>query len=434
MSQNHDGRRWSYEDYEANRERRKNRSVLAGIGIALLIVILLAIIGLSVYGVYTFTKDNNIFAHGHAVETPSGASEVVPSAPSEESVGESSEPSSVQESASQPSESASDQPLTILDRSVAEEEEGGELSTVDIVERVRPSVVDIRIYSSYDTIRASGEGSGIIMSEDGYIITNAHVVSKAAAVNVTLDNGESLPAEIIGYDTKTDLAVIKIAATDLPVPEFGNSDMLRVGERVITIGNPGGSILAGSVAQGIVSGINRTLSDDNYATTYIQTDAAINPGNSGGALVNAYGQVVGICAAKVVKVDYESIAFAIPINEAQPVINDLIRYGHVTGRAKIGFTGQEINEALAQYNNIPTGIYIFSTEEGSDIAEKGINRGDIITNIDGRRIEGFSELSKILAQHKPGDTIRLTIYRPAYGVGQTESTFETDIILMEETD
>ncbi len=427
MSQNNDERRWSYEDYESNRERSRSRSPLAGIGIALLILVLLAIIGLSVYGVYTFTRNNDLFPAAPESQPSESVSE---SAASEES----SEASPAEESSSAPAVMApgEDEPLTIYDRASKEEEEGGELSSVEIVERVKPSIVYITIYSNYDTIRPAGAGSGIIMSEDGYIITNAHVVSSAAAVDVELSNGDSYPAEIVGYDERTDIGVIKIDATDLPVAEFGNSDELRVGERVLTFGNPGGSILAGSVAQGIVSGINRSLSSDSYATSYIQTDAAINPGNSGGALVNAYGQVVGICSAKIVKTSYESIAFAIPINEAQPIINDLIRFGHVTGRAKIGITGQAINETLSQLNGIPTGIYVFSAEEGSDIEEKGIQRGDIITYVDGERVETFTQLGNYLASHKPGDVATLTIFRPGYGAGRTEETFDIDVVLMED--
>ncbi len=422
MSQNNDDRRWSYEDYESNRARSRARSPLAAIGVALLVLVLLAIVALSVYGVYSAAKYRAPALPGSPESSQEQTAPV-----------ESSEAGSVSESAPAAPESSGEQSLTILGRSSSSEpEKSKELTTVEIVEKVRPSVVDVLIYRSYDTIRAAGEGSGVIMTEDGYIITNAHVISSAAAVTVTLSDGSSYPAEIIGFDEKTDLGVLKIDAVDLPVAEFGNSDELRVGERVLTIGNPGGSVLAGSVAQGIVSGINRSLSNDSYATSYIQTDAAINPGNSGGALVDAYGKVVGINSAKISSVAYEGIGFAIPINEALPVLQDLISYGHVTGRARLGVTAQTIDESLSRINNIPTGVYVFSTDEGADISEKGVERGDIITNVDGERIEGLTDLGNILARHKPGDTVTLTVYRPSYGAIQADETFEVDVVLIED--
>ena len=203
---------------------------------------------------------------------------------------------------------------------------------------MRPSIVGITVYTQKSSISPSGWASGIIMSEDGYILTNAHVVSNAAAVSVELDNGESYVADVIGYDTKTDLAVMKIDAEGLTPAEFGNSDELRVGERVVVIGNPGGRELSGSAAQGIVSGVNRSLSADSYSTSYIQTDAAINPGNSGGALANAYGQVVGISSARLASYDYENICFAIPINTAKPIVEQIKATGSFT-RAYLGITG-----------------------------------------------------------------------------------------------
>ena len=390
-------------------------------------LLLIAIIGLSIFGVYTMLNGKEVPLFGRSSsEEPSSA--VEPVEPS-------SEAPAAQSSEAPVSEPSSGQSLTIVDRPSSEAprvQENGELSTAEIVERVRPSVVGVAIYTSKSTISPSGSGSGIIMSEDGYIITNAHVVSNATAVSVELDDGDSYPAEVIGYDTKTDLAVIKIDAYGLTPAEFGNSDELRVGERAIVVGNPGGMVLAGSATQGIISGINRALSSDGYSTSYIQTDAAINPGNSGGALVNAYGQVVGVSSAKIADVDYEGICFAIPINEAKPIIDDLIENGRVTGRAKIGFSGQAITEALSQINNIPVGIYVWSVESTSDLATKDVQRGDILTHVDGERIETFAQLSGILQQHRPGDTVTLTFYRSTRGVTGTERTFDVDVVLMED--
>ncbi|MBQ4101214.1 MAG: trypsin-like peptidase domain-containing protein, partial [Oscillospiraceae bacterium] len=190
----------------------------------------------------------------------------------------------------------------------------GAPSSKEIVKSVKPSVVAVVQYakSNYGTYEKVGSGSGIIISQDGYIVTNAHVIEGAAGVLVVLDNGEEHEATIVGADTKTDIAVIKINAQNLVYAELGNSDQIEVGEWVIAIGNPGGLDLAGSVTKGIVSAVNRPVKHGSYTLNFIQTDAAINPGNSGGALVNEYGQVIGINSSKFVATDYEGIGFAIP--------------------------------------------------------------------------------------------------------------------------
>jgi len=423
--QPNEDRRWSYEDYETNRARTR-RSPLGVIGIVLLVLLVVAIIGLSIFGVSALLQDKSAALFGRGSASGEPASSLEP---------ESSQSEPAAEASSAPGSRASspEQSLTIIDRpSATEEQASGELTTVEIVERVRPAVVGVLVYTQKSSISPSGWGSGIIMSEDGYILTNAHMVSDATAVSVELDNGDSYVADVIGYDTKTDLAVMKIDAEGLTPAEFGNSDELRVGERVVVIGNPGGRELAGSAAQGIVSGVNRSIYADSYSTSYIQTDAAINPGNSGGALANAYGQVVGISSARLASYDYENICFAIPINEAKPIVDDLIENGRVTGRAKIGFSGQAINEALSQINNIPVGIYVWSIEAESDLATKDVQRGDILTHFNGERIETFTQLGNLLAEYKPGDTVTLTFYRSTRGTVGTERTFEIEAVLQED--
>ncbi|KAF5035663.1 putative serine protease HtrA [anaerobic digester metagenome] len=285
-----------------------------------------------------------------------------------------------------------------------------------------------------DTFTPSGEGSGIIINTDGYIVTNAHVVAGSTGINVELDNGETYSARLIGIDAKTDLAVIKIEAPDLIAAEFGNSDMLEVGETVVAIGNPGGSTLAGSVTQGIVSAVNRMIKDGGYSSSFIQTDAAINPGNSGGALVNEYGQVIGINSSKIAAVDYEGIGFAIPVSEAKPVIDQLMAYGYVKGRTKIGISGVEINQTLSQINSIPVGIYIQSIDPTSDLAGKNVRQGDIITAIDGIKIETFDDISAFLKTKSPGDNVTLTLYRSARGIQGSGQTFSVTMKLMEDID
>lgn len=404
---------WSFEDYEASGRRpdrgpKKRTGAAVVIGALLAAVFLVGVICLAGYGIYSLWATDE-------GDLPYSASESAPAESAPETVSHT---------------------LTIKDHAQSEQEVSadGKLTTVEIAKKVRPSVVGIAQYSARDTFSPSGQGSGIIMNDEGYIVTNAHVVQNSAGISVELDNGENYSAKLIGIDSKTDLAVIKIDAQGLTPAEFGSSDSLEVGERVIAIGNPGGSILAGSVTQGIVSAVNRVIKDDGYASKYIQTDAAINPGNSGGALVNEYGQVIGINSSKIASVAYEGIGFAIPISEAKPIIDDLMTNGYVTGRTKIGITGTEINEALSQINGIPTGIYITYVDPSSDLAGKNIARGDIMIAIDDTKVETFSDVSAILKTKSPGEVVRIKFYRSARGMADTGKTFTLDVALMEDVE
>lgn len=308
----------------------------------------------------------------------------------------------------------------------------GELSTQQIYQKVNPSVVGIVSYVQSGGWNSSSQGSGIIMSSDGYIITNAHVIKSTQGVKAVLSNGEEYEATVIGSDSKTDLAVLKIEADNLTPAEFGNSDQTVVGEKVVAIGNPGGLEFAGSISQGIVSAVNRPLKSSTGITMEcIQTDAAINPGNSGGALVNEFGQVIGINSAKIAATDYEGIGFAIPISTAKPIIDDLIENGMVTGRAKIGITIDVISEMQSKINAIPTGVCIVTIEEGSDIANKGVLPYDIITHVDGEKVDSASQLFDILNERRPGDELRLTIFRRP--TNAPDQTFDVTIVLGEET-
>ena len=215
---------------------------------------------------------------------------------------------------------------------------------------------------------------------------------------------------------------MKIEADNLTPAEFGNSDQLQIGEQVIAIGNPGGLELAGSVTVGYVSALNRPISTSTGNTMdCIQTDAAINPGNSGGALVNTYGQVIGINSQKIAATEFEGIGFAISINEAQPIINDLIEHGYVTGRVKIGITMQIIDQMSAQMYGYQPGVGVVSVEANSPAAKAGLVPGDIITEIDGESVLSSEKLNQILEKHKPGDEITLTVFRQrsqSYGKDQ----------------
>lgn len=310
------------------------------------------------------------------------------------------------------------------------------LTFAQIAAKVRPSVVSVITYDPTSFGQNSGQGSGIIYSSDGYIVTNAHVINNSKAVHVTvvLSDEREFEATVLGYDTRTDLAVLKIEATGLPAAEFGESDKLVAGDEVIAIGNPGGEQFAGSITNGIVSGINRVIDADSSSTTamkYIQTNAAINPGNSGGALVNIYGQVIGINTAKISATGYEGLGFAIPIATAKPVIDDLSSLGYVSGRVKLGITCTEVTSSMAQYYNVPTGLMIYSIEKGSDLDGQA-QVGDIIDKVDGQDISSLSEMQDICAEKKVGDTVVLDMYRPATSRLQKSSTYTITVHLLED--
>ncbi len=310
-----------------------------------------------------------------------------------------------------------------------------ELSTVEIGKLVGPAVVGIstlvesRSYSFFGysaPSQSEGSGSGIILTADGYIVTNNHVIEGAKSIKVILNNQKEYDAKIIGTDAKTDLAVIKIDATDLPTAHLGDSDLLEAGERCVAIGNPLGQELAGSLTQGIISALNRTLVVDNIKYTLIQTDAAINPGNSGGALVNAYGEVIGINTVKVSSSQVEGLGFAIPSNNAKPILEDLINHGYVKGRPQIGVTLIYVNEQEANYYNIPAaGLFVSDVSSGSGAASAGIRKGDVILKCNGEVVTSSEQINAIRDKFKAGDTITLTINRDG-------SVMDIRVVLTEE--
>ncbi|MCL2089309.1 MAG: trypsin-like peptidase domain-containing protein [Oscillospiraceae bacterium] len=315
--------------------------------------------------------------------------------------------------------------------------DGSELTPEQRAELVRPCVVGIVTYVQNITLQTHGQGSGVIMSEDGYIITNAHLLflderqtMVATRIKVVLHDGTEYEAEIKGIDVRTDLAVIKVAAKNLPYPEFGNSEDLKVGESVMAIGNPGGLDLAGSVTQGIISGLNRNIGG-GYSTTFIQTDAAINPGNSGGPLVNKFGQVIGINSSKIVASAYEGLGFAIPITEAEPIISDLNRFGYVKDRVKIGIEYQVISDFTARINDIPVGISIQAIEKDADIGNQGVQIGDIITSMDNTPVSDGDSVAAILKTKKPGDKLKISIFRKGLTTGR-DMNFDVTITLSED--
>ena len=299
------------------------------------------------------------------------------------------------------------------------------LSLQEIYRRCLPSVVSIL------TVTPSGKasGTGIIMSEDGYIITNHHVVESAQAVSVLTSDDQEYPASIIGSDETSDLAVLKIDAGSLQAASFGDSSVLQVGDRVVAIGDPLGTTLRGTMTDGIISAINRDLTVSDRTMTLIQTNAALNNGNSGGPLINCYGQVIGINTMKMSNyyasaASVEGIGFAIPIDTAKPIIDELIEKGYVSGRPAIGIDGETLPATYRIYYRLPEGIYITRVYQSSDAAAKGLTEGDIITAINGVSVTTMEGLNRVKNQFSAGDSVTLTIYRG--GV-----SYDVEIVLMD---
>ena len=283
----------------------------------------------------------------------------------------------------------------------------------DIYKKVNPSVVSVISTTSEGT----GSGSGVIMSKDGYIITNNHVVDGAQSVSVQLSDGTSLDAKIIGTDEQTDLAVIKVTPTsDLTAAEFGDSDELEPGEYAYAIGSPGGVQFANTITGGRISAINRDLTVNDRVMTLIQTDASINNGNSGGALINKYGQVVGITSAKLSgnafgSATVEGMGFAIPINTAKDIVDELSQNGYVSGRPSIGITGQNVESADGKVS----GVQVYSIDSRAKAASEGLQVGDVITAVDGTPTPDMDKVNELKQDKKAGDKLTLSVYRISTG-------------------
>ena len=301
-------------------------------------------------------------------------------------------------------------------------------------DKVSDSVVGILCYSDdvpdqADTTTASSQGSGIIFSQDGYVITNAHVIgnSKTAyAIRVVTSDGKVYKAGVVGYDSRTDIAVLKMDdAKGLTPATFGDSSQLEVGQDIIVVGNPGGLDYQNTTTKGVISALDRKLSTSSL-TKYIQTDAAINPGNSGGPLVNYYGQVVGITTSKIVSETYEGMGFAIPSQTVKNIVDTLVKNGYVEGRVKIGISGIAVTSDQASNYNIPQGIYVQSIASGGPCDGTSLEEGDIITEVDGETITSFADVYAILETHKPGDKIKVKYYSSSSGDGEVEITLQED--------
>lgn len=301
---------------------------------------------------------------------------------------------------------------------------GSDLSVADIAAKTQDSVVEITtevVQTNQFMQQVSGEaaGSGVIISEDGYIVTNNHVVEDGTSYTVRTKDGTSYDAALIGRDPQTDLAVLKIEAAGLTPVTFGDSDAIAVGDTTVAIGNPLGT-LGGTVTDGIVSATNREINLGNGAMNLIQTNAAINPGNSGGGLFNGQGELIGIVVAKSGGTNVEGLGYAIPVNEAKDVVDELIENGYVTGRISIGVSVLDVSDVQTamSYGLSGTGVYVAQVTEGSAAEKLGIQAGDRIVSLDGREIATSSDLEKVIDSHSVGDTVEITIERS----GRTAST------------
>ena len=304
---------------------------------------------------------------------------------------------------------------------------GEEKSLQDIYRSSVESIVGIRTY-------VSGKmgyywGTGIIISADGLILTNAHLIEGCTSAKVILQDDTQLEALLVGYDSTSDLAVLKIEATDLTPAVFGDSDALTVGDRVAAIGNPLGEEFRSTLTDGIVSAIDRGMNYDGHSINLIQTNTAINEGSSGGALVNMYGQVVGVTNMKMMSSfsSIEGIGFAIPSVTVRSVVNDLIREGKVVGRPAIGITVGAIAEEAARHYDLPEGLYVSSVIENTDAWQKGIREGDIITAVNGTPARSTDDILKIRNGLGLGDSITFTIWRDG-------ESFDVDVAMMEFND
>ena len=307
-------------------------------------------------------------------------------------------------------------------------DETEELTLRELYERCIPSVVGITAMVP----DGSGYfwGTGIILTEDGYIVTNTHILDGTDSVTVTLWDDRELEAKLVGADNVSDLAVLKVEAEGLTPAEFCGT-AVSVGDAVAALGNPLGEELRGTLTDGIISAINRDVSYNSHSMTLLQTNAAINEGNSGGPLLNMYGQVVGITNMKMMGTSaysaIEGIGFAIPTSTIQEVVNQLLRNGRVTGRAAIGVTIGPIPEDAAAAYSLPDGLYVVSVAEGSDAAAKGLAEGDVITAIDGQGVTTTAQVGEIIAGLEVGDTITMTVYRNG-------ETFDVEVALVETSD
>lgn len=322
----------------------------------------------------------------------------------------------------------------------------GELTAKGVYEKVQESSVGVLVYanSGFNNQALAGEGSGVIIGEDStgtytYIVTCAHVIEDGKTVKIQLHDETQYDAEVVGTDSRTDIGVLRIRATGLKAAQLGNSDTLSVGETVYAIGNPGGVAFAGSFTNGMVSAISRPVdSQIGYEMLCIQHTAAINPGNSGGALVNAYGQIVGINSSKIASTEYEGMGFAVPSVTMKAVFDEIVKNGYVTNRAKLGInyfpaSSNQMYSMIVGANQLPAGtIVIQSVTTDSPLVGTDVQQGDMIVKVNGEPLDSTDTLPDIIEDAKVGDELTLTICRVDTKNNYSISQFEVTVKLVED--
>ena len=388
-------------------ESKKRQRLSVGVGLFLTCMVLTAVVGLFAgLMISNYTHNNYVMYAEKAEDAPVQQREVL------------------RESTATAVPAASDTEAEAKAGTVASFGENNQFSKAQIVEMSAPSVVGIDTiitattnsfwYGYGQSYEVPGSGSGVILTEDGYIATCAHVVDGAKSVKVALNDDTSYDATIVGTDSKNDIAIIKIDATGLVPAVVGDSETLTVGSEVIAIGNPLGE-LRGTATAGIISATNRTIEVEGQAMTLIQTDAAISPGNSGGGLFDATGKLIGIVNAKVSDSRAEGLGFAIPVNSVLDEISDLLNYGYVTGRPYLGVSTQDVTlrsrDRMWYYSDGTRCVLVEKVMPGSAAEAAGIQAGDLILKIGEKQIASGEELSSAIGEYKPGDKATLTIQR-----------------------
>ncbi|MGI6091191.1 MAG: trypsin-like peptidase domain-containing protein [Saccharofermentanales bacterium] len=446
----------NYQPYQTSdnndKKDRHNKAGVRAVIIISAILVVLAVAAVSILGTLAYTQLKKA-----APEPAAETGQEEPVEPTDEEPV--TKPADEQPEATSPDESLETEPerddLVLETAAPDQPPTTGQLQ--DAAEKVIPSVVLIREYrrpsmdsrtdidqSSGNAIPNSqrinpistrqrqdmivGEGSGVILSADGYIVTNAHVVEGGDSYEVVLYDGVSFEADLMGADSVTDLAVLKIdpGEVELKPATFVGTSGLRVADQVIAVGNPTGSILSSSVSVGYISALNRmVMAEDGSNMNYIQTDAAINKGNSGGALANLNGDVIGINSLKVAGDTYEGLGFAIPWDTAEPVVRDLVKYGKVQNRPALGVRGRYIDPQFAFYYQLASGGFLVDEVVNRDLIKAGLRQGHIITAIDDLELVSSSTLSNYLAQKKPGDEVVLHVVD-----NRTRRTFEVTVTLI----
>ena len=413
--------RWNIDDENNPKTKRKTKRAKKNIGLKLFAAIMsfmfLFTAAATAYGIYDYLGPGNIFGVRGGPSAP-------PLISNKEAVEETQA-------------AAKDKDDKELEDTFVSTTPGAKiLTTEEAIAKANPSVVYIEVeqevqgYGRFFGRRNEpyinyGVGTGFIVSEDGYIATNYHVVGDVDKITVTLYGGEKYPAELIGGNEAEDLAIIKINAKNLTIAELGDSDALQQGQDVVAIGTPAGIQFAWTATKGIVSAVNREVDVDGQRTmTVIQTDASINKGNSGGPLINMRGQVVGINSMKIASTQYEGMGFAIPINLAIPIFNDIIENpGEVSritsgsaedlSEVSFGLRGETVDEETADYYNIPRGWQIDSIDENGASYNSGLQPGDIIIALDGEDVYSTEDMYELKLKYKPGDKVTVKIYRNA---------------------